>query len=703
MRAATALFALAAPLAIAPAAHARPMTPTDLATLSRLAAPATSPDGRWVVYQLAVTDPQSLSASTGLWVVDTRAETPQPVRIADLPDANETAPAFSPDGRRIYFLSGKSGKDQLWFVDVTAGATGLSAGEPVRASDTIADVAGFRIAPDGRRILMWGDIADGCATFGCAGNGDQATQGRGTGRTYNQLFVRHWDQWETPGVHSRAFTFAIGADGKLSGAPAAIGPELVGDTPSKPMGGAEELAWGADSRTVYFTLRLADRNEPTSTNLDIYSAPASGGAATNLTANNQATDTLPAASPDGRWLAYAAMARPTYEADRQVLMLRDLRSGAVRALTQAWDRSVGSIVWAADSRSIIVTAQDTLEHPAYSVDVRSGRVTRLTERGTVGDTLPIPGGGMVYSINSITSPPDLVLRAADGQTKRLTNVNAAQLAQIDPVHYEQFDFAGANGDRVHGQILYPQGAATAPMPTLLLVHGGPQGSFGNSWSTRWNPMLFASPGYAVVTIDFHGSTGYGQAFTDSINRDWGGKPLQDLRLGMAAAAAINPRVNPTNACAAGGSYGGYMMNWIAGNWPDGFKCLITHAGVFDSRSMAFETEELWFDEWENGGPWWSRPDAERWNPVNHVANWRTPTLLIHGEKDFRIPYTQSLGAFTALQRQNIPSQLLIFPDENHWILKRKNSIQWYDTVFNWMHRWIGPGDVAAAAPAPAGN
>jgi dipeptidyl aminopeptidase/acylaminoacyl peptidase len=251
--------------------------------------------------------------------------------------------------------------------------------------------------------------------------------------------------------------------------------------------------------------------------------------------------------------------------------------------------------------------------------------------------------------------------------------------------------------------LYPQGAPAGPMPTLLLVHGGPQSSFGNSWSTRWNPMLFSSPGYAVVTIDFHGSTGYGQAFTDSINRDWGGKPLEDLRLGMAAAAASNPRVNPANACAAGGSYGGYMMNWIAGNWPDGFKCLITHAGVFDLRAMAFETEEQWFDEWDHGGPWWARDNAERWNPVNHVTQWRTPTLVIHGERDFRIPYSQSLAVFSALQRQNIPSQLLVYPDENHWILKRKNSIQWYDSVFSWMRRWIGPGDIAAAAPTRTGN
>jgi dipeptidyl aminopeptidase/acylaminoacyl peptidase len=698
LRAALALFAATA--LTSPLAAQAPMTQVDLATWSRVAAPAVSPDGRWVVYQQTDTARDSYARTTGLWIVPADGSA-QPVRVADIAGANESSPAFSPDGKRLYFLSNKSGKSQLWFAELTA--SGWAA--PVQASDTLADVSGFRLSPTGNRVLLWGDIAVGCPTFGCAGNGDLATQGGGTGRTYNELFVRHWDEWETPGVHSRAFTFALGADGKLTGAAAAIAPELTGDTPSKPFGGAEELAWSPDGSTVYFTLRIANRTEPRSTNLDIYAAPATGGEGVNMTPINEATDTLPTPSPDGRWLAYAAMARPGYEADRQVLMLVDLRSGSRRPLTADWDRSVASIAWAADGRSLIVTAQDTLEHPAYRVDLRSGRVTRLTERGNVSDTLPLAGGGMVYAINSITSPTDLVAMDRRGQTRALTAVGASAVRGVAPVHYEQFSFAGAGGDRVYGQILAPQGV-TGKLPTLLLVHGGPQSSFGNGWSTRWNPMLFASAGYAVVTIDFHGSTGYGQAFTDSINRDWGGKPLEDLRLGMAAAAATNASVDTANACAAGGSYGGYMMNWIAGNWPDGFKCLVTHAGIFDLRAMAFETEELWFDEWDHGGPWWSRDPAERerWNPVNHVTAWRTPTLVIHGERDFRIPYSQSLAAFTALQRQDIPSQLLIFPDENHWILKGRNSVQWYTSVFDWMRRWTGAGkvmagDAQAARPA----
>ena len=692
LRATAALIALA-PIAHAGSAMARPLTEQDLATLSRVAGPATSPDGRWVVYQQTDTVAESYARTTGLWIRSADGSGDVPVRIADMPDANETSPAWSTDGSRLYFISDKSGKDQLWLVDVGTIVNGRTAtfapGTPVQASNTLADVAGFALAPNGTSTVMWGDIAHGCAQFGCEGNGDTSAQGPGSGRVYDQLMARHWDSWETPGVYSRAFSFGLGADGRINGAPVAIGGELTGDTPSKPFGGGEEIAWSSDSRTVYFTLRIADANEARSTNLDIYAAPANGGPATNLTASNAATDTLPAPSPDGRWLAYAAMARAGYEADRQVVMLRDLRTGAVRALTQGWDRSVDGISWARDGRSLIITAGDTLQHRIFRVDVRNGTVTPLTGDGSVSTIIPQRDGSVVYAMNSIVAPTDLYRLNADGSRVQLTTVNAARLADVDAVHYERFSFAGANGDTVWGQILTPTGA-TPNMPTVLLVHGGPQGSFGNGWSTRWNPAVFASGGFAVVTIDFHGSTGYGQAFTDSINRNWGGWPLEDLRLGMAAADGVNASINPANACAAGGSYGGYMMNWIAGQWPDGFRCLVTHAGVFDLRAMAFETEELWFDEWENGGPWWSRPDPERWNPVNYVSSWRTPTLVIHGERDYRIPYSQSLAAFTALQRQGIESRLLVYPDENHWILKGRNSVQWYREVFGWMRAHTTP-------------
>jgi dipeptidyl aminopeptidase/acylaminoacyl peptidase len=666
------------PLLLTTPATARPMTESDLATFNRLGAPAASPDGKWVAYQLTTTDLAANKRSTGLYLLDIASRNAQAIAIADSPGHNESAPVFARDGQHLYFLSNRSGTAQIWRV-------GLPTGEPMQVTSSATDISGFSLSPDGARLAVWADVKQGCSLEGCA---DSKAKLAGSGREYDRLFVRHWDSWREPGTYSRIYAYALGSDGKAAGEPRSISGSIEGDAPSKPFGGGEEIAWAADSSAIAFTIRKSDSDEPRSTNLDIVWQPlAEGAAAVNLTQANQATDSLPAASPDGKWLAWAAMARPGYESDRMVVHLRDMKTGKVTKLTEGWDRSAGSIAWGMDSKSLLVTAQDTLEHPVFRIDVPTGKVTRLTERGNVANVVPMAGGAMLYTINSIAAPDDLVLMEKNGQTRRLTNVNADKLAGLDPVAYEKFSFKGANGDLVHGQIVKPQGAK-GKLPIALLVHGGPQGSFGNSWSYRWNPAVTASQGYAAVTIDFHGSTGYGQAFTDSINKDWGGKPLQDLKLGMAALSGIDASLDTANACALGGSYGGYMMNWIAGQWPDGFKCLVTHAGVFDLRAMAFETEELWFDEWDHGGPWWQRQDAEKWNPVNHVTNWKTPTLVIHGEKDFRIPYSQSLAAFTALQRQGIESKLLIFPDENHWVLKAQNSVQWHRNVFDWLGRHL---------------
>jgi dipeptidyl aminopeptidase/acylaminoacyl peptidase len=481
------------------------------------------------------------------------------------------------------------------------------------------------------------------------------------------------------------------ADGKAIGDGVAIVGGLVGDTPGKPFGDGSEVAWGKDGKTVYFTLREAGTTEPLSTNLDIFVAPADGSAPpVNLSDANDATDTLPAVSPDGKWLAYVAMKRPTYESDRQVIQLRNLATGETRSLTEDWDRSVGSLVWAKDGKSLYVTAHDTGDEPLFAVDVKSGKPTRLTDEGSAGTVLATPRG-YLYTLNGLTAPSDFYMASGKRSPVRLTWVNREKLAGIDMPSFEHFSFKGANGDAVWAYAVKPAGlSADAKVPIAFLIHGGPQGSFGNSWSYRWNPAVFAGAGYGAVMVDFHGSIGYGQAFTDAINRDWGGKPLEDLKLGLAAATTKYGWLDGSRACAAGGSYGGYMTNWIAGKWADGFKCLVTHAGVFDARAMAYETEELWFNEWENGGPYFEvASEHEKWNPVNHVTAWKTPMLFLHGEKDFRIPYSQGIAGFTAAQRRGVPSRLVMYPDENHWILKPKNSIQWYGEVLGWMDRYTG--------------
>ena len=692
-----ALAIVVAAMPLSAQAQTRAMTAQDLVTLKRIAAPVASPDGQWVVWQQTDTDPASYARTPGLWRVAAKGGTPE--RIADLPDAGESSPAFSLDGQRLYFLSGKSGSDQMWVLDLMK-----QNAAPVQASTFKTDVAGFLLSPDGRRVLVWGDVARDCPTLGCAKDGNTALPGPGSARHYRDGigFVRHWDAWETPGNYSRGFAFALDAAGAVTGDGAALdGPPgtLTGDTPTKPMGGAEELAWAADSNSVFFVARQADRNEPLSTDTNVWHSMLDGTAPHSPTLANKGSDTLPAPSPDGQWLAWAAMARPGYEADKLAIQLHNLVTGENRTLAATWDRSAGSITWTRDSTALIVTAEDVLDTPVFRIALKDGKVTRLKlaptglTEGHIGNVSVLADGQLLYTRDANATPPEVFIAAPGKAPRQLSSGNTAALAALAPVTTTRYSFAGAGGATVWGQIHKPA-AATGPrpvlLPVLLFVHGGPQGSFNDSWSNRWNPHLFAAQGYAVVSVDFHGSTGYGQAFTDAINRDWGGKPLEDLKLGLAAALARDSQLDGTRACALGASYGGYMMNWIESQWADRFKCLVNHNGVFDTRGMAYSTEEQWFTEWENGGKAYHEAPAEyeRTNPANAVAKWQTPMLVVISEKDYRVPYTQGLGAFTALQRRNAPAELLVFPDENHWVLKPKNSLQWHSAVFSWLDRWL---------------
>ncbi|ONF95763.1 alpha/beta hydrolase family protein [Sphingomonas jeddahensis] len=672
------LSASLAALAIAAApAQARQLTIEDVTMLSRIGAPTVSKDGRWMVWAQRETDLDADRGRFDLWRLDLSRSGAQPQKLLADPQVDENDPQIV--GTSVYYTA----DDAIWSVPVAGGT-------PRKLTNFKGGFSGFKVAPTGDKLVVWADRLPGAPSL--EEPMIRKLADAGSGRTYDRMFVRHWDTW-SDGKRSQLFVLPLTAAGAPGNGKAVIGT-LVGDTPSKPFGGGEEIAWSPDGKTIYFALREAGRIEPTSTNLDIFSVPADGSVApTNLTDANDATDNQPSVSPDGRKLAYFAMRRPGYEADRQVLTVRDLASGQTVSLTERWDRSVGSITWAPDSRSIYVTADDTQETPLFRVDAATGDVKRLTQEGHVGAVAMTPAGPVV-AMDSLTAPADFYRIAGAAAPKRLTNVNAAKLAGIDMPAVERFSFTGANNDTVYGYAVKPVGSAgpnSGKLPVAYMVHGGPQGSSNNSWSYRWNPAVFAGAGYGLVAVDFHGSTGYGQAFTDSIRNNWGGWPLEDLKKGLAAATAKFTWLDGDNACALGASYGGYMMNWIEGQWPDRFKCIVQHDGVFDARAMAYETEELWFDEWEHGGKtYYEDPAAfEKWNPVNHVAKWKTPQLVITGEKDFRIPYTQGLAAFTALQRREIPSRLLVFPNENHWVLKPKNSRQWYREVIGWMNQWTG--------------
>jgi dipeptidyl aminopeptidase/acylaminoacyl peptidase len=460
--------------------------------------------------------------------------------------------------------------------------------------------------------------------------------------------------------------------------------------PSKPFGGRADYAFSPDGAELVFAARIRGRIEPTSTNYDIWRVPSGGGTEpVNLTADNLAWDAQPAFSPDGRWLAHLMMERAGFEADRFQLVVRDAKSGQVRFTTRDWDRSIGAFRFSADSKRVYALTDHLGQHPLWSIALDDGARKMLTESGSVAE-FDVRRDRIVFTMQGVGAPADLHVIAGNSAPRRLTDINASRLAEVRFGEATQFSFAGAGGDRVYGYAVKPwHWQAGKKYPVAFIVHGGPQSSFANTWSYRWNPQVYSGAGYGVVFIDFHGSTGYGQAFTDSISGDWGGKPLEDLQKGLAAALEQYGWLDGDRACALGASYGGYMINWIAGNWPDRFRCLVNHAGLFDHRSMYYSTEELWFPEWDHGGPYHDDPAAhEKSNPANHVLAWKTPMLVVHGALDYRVPYSQGLATFTALQRRGIESRFLFFPDENHWISKPANSLQWHAEVLGWLDRHL---------------
>jgi len=667
-------------------------TVRDLVGLARVSEVAASPDGKRVAFTLRTTDMQANKGRTTIWLIDTAKRDPIPVRLTDLA-ANSSAAEWSADGRSIYYLSNRSGSNQVWRVAAGddkhhAGTRAMDApgSDAVQVTSLPLDVGSFRVSPKGERILVSIDVFLDCADLACTRQRLDATaHSKATGVLYSQLFVRHWDTW-SDGRRSQLFTMAL--DDVASGTPVNISGG-IGDVPGKPFGGREDYAFSPDGRQVAFSVR-GMKGEAWSVNYDIYQVAAQGGTPRNLTADNPAWDGQPAFSPDGSRLAYVATDRPGIESDRFHLVLLDLKSGVKRPLTQNWDRSIDSFAWARDGKSLFAITDHLGQRPLWAIDAQTGRASAITGAGAV-ESFSVGSRKVFYSYNDLGKPADVyAVGFAGGGATQLTHVNQDALAQFKFGEFEQFSFPGWHDDNVFGYVVKPPDFKPGQKyPVAFLVHGGPEGSFGNAWSYRWNAQAIAAAGYGVVMIDFHGSSGYGQAFTDSISGDWGGKPFEDLKLGLAAALRQYPWLDGDHACALGGSYGGYMMNWIAGKWPDRFKCLVTHDGVFDNRSMYYGTEELWFAEWENGGPEYLDPASyAKFNPIDYVSQWKTPTLVIHGGLDYRIPDTQGLSVFTALQRRGIPSELLYFPDENHWVLKPADSLQWYDTVLAWLDRWI---------------
>jgi dipeptidyl aminopeptidase/acylaminoacyl peptidase len=667
-----------APFALAVAKESHPFTVRDLVAFDRISEPRVSPDGRQVVFTVSALDWDANKRRSDLWLTGLDGTG---LRKLTQHEAADTSAVFARDGKAIYFLSTRSGSPQVWKIS-------LDGGEPQPVTSLPLDVGGFLLSPDGTKLALSMEVFPGTTVAQTKKRLDEEAANKASGKIYDSLFFRHWDAW-ADGRRSHLFVMPV-----AGGDPVDVMNAMDADAPSKPFGGAEEYAFTPDGKGLVFSARDVGREEAWSTNFDLFLAPIDGSAPPkNLTKANPAWDSYPAFSPDGKTLAYLAMKRPGYEGDRFRIVLRPWPNGTERVLTEGWDRSPSDLVWSADGKEIYCTSDDVGQHPLFAVDAATGNVRTVWGQGHV--VAPqVAGGRVVFLLDSLKGPAAVYsMRSDGGDRRKITTFNDERLAALRMGEPEQFSFKGAGGDVVHTYVVKPVDFDPAKKyPVAFLIHGGPQGSFSNDFHYRWNPQTYAGRGYAAVMVDFHGSTGYGQAFTDAINGDWGGKPLEDLKKGLDAALAKYPWMDGANVAALGASYGGYMINWIAGNWPDRFKCLVAHDGNLDERFAYFATEELWFPEWEHGGTPWDNPKAyAKHNPVDFVKNWKTPTLVVHGGKDYRVVETGGFATFTALQRMGIPSKFLYFPDENHWVLKPQNSALWHDTVLDWLDRWTKRG------------
>ncbi len=683
------LLALSANVVAVAADEASPthrFTVHDMLAMDRIGDPRVSPNGKRIVFVRRKTDLEANRGRTDLYLVNVDGSGLR--RLTSHP-AGESNPRWSPDGRSVWFLSSRSGSSQAWKI-------AADGGEAVQITDLPLNIGALSLSPDGSHLAIAMDVFPDADVAGTKRRIDETAASKSTGRLYDRLFIRHWDTWKD-GRRAHVFVAPIphDADDLISFHPDGQPPIDVmrgmdADCPNKPFGGPEDFTFTPDGRSIVFSARDAGRNEPWSTDFDLYVAPIDGSTKPRcLTEDNPAWDAQPSFSPDGKTLAYLAMNRPGYESDRFRIVLRPMQSGRPRVLAEAWDHSPGSIVWSADGSTIYTTAANKGQRSLFAIDVDTGNVRTVVREGTVGG-VGVADQRLVFGLDTLASPVELYSVRPDGnEVRSITQINAKKVAAARMGEFEQFTFKGWSDQSVHAYVVKPVDFDPAKTyPVAFLIHGGPQGSFGNHFHYRWNPQAYTGAGYAVVMVDFHGSVGYGQAFCDSIGGDWGGKPLVDLKKGLAAALARYSWMDGDRVAALGASFGGFMINWIAGNWPDRFRCLINHDGNLDERLAYFNTEELWFPEWDHRGTPWDNPQGyQKHNPIDYVKNWKTPMLVIHGALDFRVVETQGMSTFTALQRRGIPSKLLYFPDENHWVLQPANGILWHDTVLSWMDRW----------------
>jgi len=656
----------------------RPVTFDDLIAMHRVSDPQISPDGKWVAYSVATPDKDANRSVRNVWLVAVAGgESRQLTR-----GGSDTRPRWSPDGKRIAFLSVHDGTPQVYLI-------AHDGGEPAPLTHLSTGADNELWSPDGKWMAFVSSVYPDCADDACNSKRDaEREKSKVKARIYDHLLYRHWTAWSDG---KRSHLFIVSAEG---GAPRDLTPGANYDVPPFNLGAPEAIAFSPDSKEICFTANT-DKDEAISTNGDLFTVSLSGDAAPKRITTNPGDDWGPAYSPDGRWIAYHAQFTPGYESDRWRLMIYDRSAGRHIKLTEDLDLWVDSYAWAPDSKTIFFTAEDQAEEPIFAIAAEPGSVARKIVADSFNPEFAVSpdGSTLVFTRTTLTMPAEVFAANSDGgNVRQLTHHNTARLAALDLSPAEPFWFEGAESARVEGLLVRPPHFdASKKYPMLLLVHGGPQGAWDDDWGYRWNPEVMAAPGYVVVMINPRGSTGYGQTFTADISGDWGGKVFFDLMKGVDFAIEKYPFIDGTRLAAAGGSYGGFMIDWIATH-TGRFKCLISHAGPYDAASMYGATEELWFEDWEyRGAPWTNPLKYEQWSPAKFAAGlgkYKTPTLVIGGELDFRVPYTQDLEFFTALQRQDVPSKLLIFPDEGHWVLKPQNSELWYKTFLDWLATYL---------------
>jgi dipeptidyl aminopeptidase/acylaminoacyl peptidase len=651
----------------------RAITFDDLISFGRVSDPQVSPDGKTVAFVVTTYDKAENTGNSNIFLVQSDGGDVR--QLTNAKKINNT-PRWMPDGKSTAFVSTRDGESQIWVISVTGG-------EATKVTSISTEVSGLVVSPDGKYFAFSSDVYPDLPNDKANHErNEQREKSKVKAKFLTTLPYRVWDTWKDD---KRSHVFVVPTSG---GEAKDITPGDY-DSPPIDIGGNVDFAFSPDSKEVCF-VRNTDPMVAISTNNDLFVVPASGGEAKRIT-ENKANDNQPLYSPSGKYIEYRAMARPGFEADRYRLMLYERASGKLVNLTEDFDRSPDDVVWSPDEKSLYFDADDQGNHSVYRVDVSTKKVQQLTNKMYVSDLeITSDGKTLVFADQSINHPAEIYRMDIDGKNlKQLSHVNDEKIARLEMNPLDEFWFTGGDGTKIHGLMVKPPFFdASKKYPMVYLIHGGPQGQWADAISYRWCAQMFAAPGYVVVMVNPHGSTGYGQKFTDEISGDWGGKVFDDLMRGVDTVVARYSFIDRDKLAAAGASYGGYMINWIEGH-PNPFKCLVSHDGDFNTVSSYGTTEELWFPEWEFKGTPWTNPELyAKWSPSNFVKNFKTPMLIIHGQKDFRLDVSEGFQLFTALQRMKVPSKFLYFPDEGHWVLKPQNSELWYKTVLDWISQWL---------------